>query len=408
MPLLIVREDITNIKCDAVVDPILKGCVPGCEAEKAICSAAGDELLAYRDEISKATVLKPVITPGFKLPAEHIIHTEYPLWRGGKYGERAALRVYFSVIFNEASKRKYTRVAVPLVTGCVGAMPESIALPETVTAISKCIDSMEEDIIVYLSIPNDKVYDIKGKIFSEIDSYIESHYDEFETEKIGDIDSLSYSEDGAEKLQLPKKSDENASFFKPMRSVREPHTYMGKSSRAKGKENDIHNVFCSYSVADSPYAKEIAAKISNSSILWEDDESEIDKVLKRKEKSFALTLFDYICAKNISEVEAYKRANVTKQTYSKLKSVNHKPSKETVLAFAIALHLTLDETNHLLRTAGMCLSHSDKFDLIVEYFIKSERHVSIHDINIVLDKYTSRSLSSDRDKVACRETKKTS
>ena len=110
----------------------------------------------------------------------------------------------------------------------------------------------------------------------------------------------------------------------------------------------------------------------------------LDEALRSMDKGFAETLFDYIDAKGMTDVDCYKRANIDRKTFSKIKcSKTYKPSKVTVLSFAIALRLTLDETNHLLNTVGMSLSRSSKFDVIVEYFIKNGKY-NIYEINETL------------------------
>ena len=110
----------------------------------------------------------------------------------------------------------------------------------------------------------------------------------------------------------------------------------------------------------------------------------LESVLREMDKGFAETLFAYIDAKGMKDVDCYKRANIDRKTFSKIKCTKgYRPSKETVLSFAIALELTLEETNHLLNTVGFSLSHSSKFDLIVEYFIKIGRY-DIHEINETL------------------------
>ena len=111
----------------------------------------------------------------------------------------------------------------------------------------------------------------------------------------------------------------------------------------------------------------------------------LESMLDRMDEGFAKTLFEYIDMKGLSDVEAYKRSNVGKKTFSKIKcSSDYHPSKITAVSFAIGLRLNLKETRRLLATAGMCLSRSNKFDVIIEYFITSGNYKSIFDVNEVL------------------------
>ncbi len=108
--------------------------------------------------------------------------------------------------------------------------------------------------------------------------------------------------------------------------------------------------------------------------------SPIEELLSKIDDTFAVTLLKLIDLKGLTDVECYKKANVSKQTWYKiLNDGNYTPSKNTVLSFAIALELSIEETNHLLKTVGFTLSKSITFDLIVEYFIKNK----VYDIMLI-------------------------
>ena len=106
--------------------------------------------------------------------------------------------------------------------------------------------------------------------------------------------------------------------------------------------------------------------------------------LKHQDDTFAVTLLKLIDKKHITEVQCYKRANVSKKTFWKINNdPKYKPSKPTVLAFAIALELSLSETEDLLRTVGFSLSHSSTFDMIIEFYIRKGIY-DIYEINAAL------------------------
>ena len=103
--------------------------------------------------------------------------------------------------------------------------------------------------------------------------------------------------------------------------------------------------------------------------------------------NFAVTLLKLIDIRGITDVECYKKANVSKQTWYKIMNEkDYKPSKNTVISFAIALELSLKETKHLLSTVGFALSKSSKFDIIIEYFLLNEEY-NIFTINETLFKF---------------------
>lgn len=129
-------------------------------------------------------------------------------------------------------------------------------------------------------------------------------------------------------------------------------------------------------------------EISNSEITFDD-------LFNKLDKSFSESLLSLIDKRNMSDVETYKKANISKAHFSKIRShKEYRPTKTTVLAFCIALSLSLDECIKLLEKAGFSLSNSSKLDLIVKYFIKHKNY-DIYEINNVLFEYDQTLLGSN-------------
>lgn len=316
MPLKIIRQDITKIKCDAIVNPTDPKYSHGGGVDEAIHTAAGEELSRACLAQKPLGVGEAVMTPAFALPCRHVIHTVGPRWLGGSCDEEALLRTCYKAVLALAESHNCRSLAIPLIASGTFGFPKDRVLKIAVDVIGDFL--LSHDMLVYIVVYDKSAYAISEKLFSDVISFLG--------------DACVDNEFG----NLPKCSDTD--FDAPMMCQCAP----------------------------------IGAKT-------------LEDMLREMGRGFAETLFSYIDQKGMTDVECYKRANVDKKTFSKIKcNKNYKPSKITALSFAIALRLNLEETTHLLNTIGMSLSRSSKFDVIIEYFITTGNYKNIFDVNETL------------------------
>ena len=315
MPLQIVRNDITKMKCDAIVNAANSTLLGGGGVDGAIHKAAGKGLLFECMKLGGCKTGEAKITGGYNLPCKYIIHTVGPVWKGGHFGEEKLLRSCYRESLLLAKKNDCESVAFPLISAGVYGYPKDKALQVAVDEISSFL--FENDMTVYIVVFDQKSFNISQKLASDIREYIDECY----VEKHAAMESIRLT------------------MMPPM------------------------------AVSDT------ASKESLDSL---------DNALKQIDESFSQMLLRKIDEKGMTDSECYKKANVDRKLFSKIRSdIHYKTSKNTAIAFAIALELDLDETKELLMKAGFALSHSNKFDIIIEYFIVNSNY-NIFEINEVL------------------------
>lgn len=321
MPFEIVRNDIVNMKVDAIVNTANPRPIIGAGTDKAVHDKAGARLLLARKEIGNIVVGEAAITPAFDLDANYVIHTAGPIWKDGRSGEEELLASCFRSSLGIAKKKDCESIAFPLIsTGSYG-FPKPIALQIAVREISSFL--MENEMQVYFVVFEKQSFELSEKLFKSVSSYIDENY-------VSDKMNLEY---GTSKLR-----------------------------RRDYEEMLLH---------ESSY--EITSKMPN-----------LDGMLNNLDRGFSETLLDLIDRTGKKDSEIYKKANVDRKLFSKIRNnADYRPSKTTAIAFAIALELNMDETNDLLSKAGLALSQSSKFDVIVRYFIENKKY-DIFELNSVL------------------------
>jgi O-acetyl-ADP-ribose deacetylase (regulator of RNase III) len=316
MPLEIIRNDITKVHADAIVnaaDPSLLG---GGGTDGAIHKAAGPGLLAECKSLGGCKAGEAKITKGYDLPAKYVIHTVGPVWHDGSSGEEKVLSDCYKNSLKLAKQHKLESVAFPLISSGTFGYPRDKALSAAISAIGEFL--LKNDMTVYLVVYDSASFMLSEKLFSSIKQYIDDNYIE-----------------------------EQASNF-----VR-------------------------YSIR-----KNLVREYPNTAVFR--SERSLDDVVRNLDETFSQMLLRLIDEKGMKDSETYKKANIDRKLFSKIRNdIYYKPSKQTAVAFAVALELNLDETRDLLGRAGFALSRSCHFDIIIQYFIEHDNY-DIFEINEAL------------------------
>lgn len=351
MPLQIIRHDITKIKCDAIVCPTDRRLSGSGGADAAIHLAAGKAMDEHCCSIGSLSVGEAIITPAYNMTnCNLVIHVAGPEWRGGLNGERVLLKSCYLEALKLAVENDCESIAFPLIASGTYGYPKEKVLKVAIEVISAFLD--DHDLEVYILVYDKTAYRISQHLMNDIETFIDNFY----VEMNASIGSFFREEKNYEKYKEDGIPD---GYFETAKRLIEPSA-VPKAPKRRGKKEE----------------SDVCANVA------------LPDMLKDMDKGFAKTLFEYIDQRELTDVEAYKRANVNRKLFSKIKcDPNYRPSKTTVISFAIGLHLNMQETKHLLWTAGFALSRANKFDIIIEYFILTGEYKTIHDVNEVLYQY---------------------
>lgn len=328
MPFEIVRNDIVNMRVDAVVNTANPDPVIGSGADAGIHKKAGPGLLAARKEIGCMGFGEAAATPGFGLYAQYVIHTVGPVWIDGKHREEQILSSCYREALALAKRNRCESIAFPLIAAGNDGFPKALALQIAVREISSFL--MENEMRIYLVVFEKEAFALSEKVFKSVSSYIDENY----------IRGKTRDEYGTE----------NAS------SVHFRMRRIWESLKLGGREADD-------ACADGAPEKRFAAPMAAAS---PQQKSDWDTLLKGLDAGFSETLLQLIDRTGKKDSEIYKKANVDRKLFSKIRNnMDYRPSKTTALAFAFALELSYEEARDFIGRAGFALSHSSKFDVIV-------------------------------------------
>ena len=361
MPFKIIRNDITKVKADAIVNTVNPYGFIGRGVETAIYNAAGSEALL--EERRKIGILYPGdvgITPAFNLYAKYIIHVSGPVWKDGRSNELDLLRQCYDKALHMAVENNCKSIAFPLLATGTYRFPEEIGVAIAVEAFTEFLK--EYEIEIFLVVFGSDAVRVSGTLVDKVTEFIDDDY----VAAANATEYLTVDED-----------DEEWYDYKEL-------PYLNRKEREIGVSESQHEYGTSPLNIPDFLRKKKAENVSES----------LEDVLKKiYTESFEKHLQQLINKKGLKNSEVYATSNISKQYFSKLLKGKVKPSKEKVLALAVGLKLNIDETVDFLRIAGYALSPISQTDKVVEYFIKNKDY-NVIKIDIVLFDFGLEPLSS--------------
>ena len=337
MPLHIVHNDITKMKTDIIVNAANTNLLPGGGVCGAIFKQAND--LRLEEECKRLAPINigdAVITNAYNLPSRYIIHAVGPVYKDGMHNEKELLVSAYNNALALTIKHKCHSISFPLISSGIYGYPKEDALDIAVNTISSFLENHELD--VYLVVFDRTSVSLSEKLYNHIEHYIQTYFVE-------------------ERFTRRLTIESEYTFNTPTVSKKKSKSiYIPSIS-----QNDDDNIFESCESTRS-----------------------LDDLLNMIDETFSEMMLRLIDEKGYTDSEIYKRANIDRKLFSKMRTQKHyHPSKKTVLALSIALRLSLDETTDFLNKAGYSLSNSQKSDIIIRYFIENKDY-NIYTINEAL------------------------
>ena len=342
MPLKIIRNDITKMETEAIVNTANKHVAVGDGCDTAVYDAAGYwQLLEYREKyIGEVPEGEVFITPGFKLPSKYIIHAVSPRYRGGDKGEEEKLRSCYRKSLELAEQHDIKSIAFPLIATGSFRYPKEKGMRIALDEINAFL--LKSDMLIYLVVFDVEGTELAKKISPDLEEYINLHY-------IG------------EKIYFA--------------SVSTPVPTAPKRQAKKSISKSISDISAA------------ASKEKKAFYFEEQQQEELKNRVSHISDTFSQYLMYLIKSKNLKNVEVYTAALIDRKNFSKIKNnKDYQPKKFTALCLCVGAKLSLDETKDLLTRAGYALSPSDKTDIIFSYFIENQIYDMI-EIDIQLEAY---------------------
>ena len=335
MSFKIMRSDPAAVRADAVVITTGREPVPGTGTDQNIYEAGDSRrILEARKRIGVIEPGHAAVTRSYGLLSRYLIHTVVPVWQGGGSGELETVRSCYRESLRLARKVMCRTAAFPLFPKDGEGYPGDKVLEIAVSCFKEYLNEHEMDIYLMIASTDDIV--IPEAEDMGIDTFIRKSFRKSFREPV--MESASYA-------PSPRRGRESA----------RPHGALAGSSFQRDKMR-----------ASQPSLSYFMTHVG---------------------ENFREMLLRLIDEKGFSDPYVYKKANLDRKLFSKIRcNPDYCPSRKTVIALAIALELTLDETSDLLSRAGYAFSPGSKADLIVEFCILNKIY-DIFEVDMLLFKY---------------------
>lgn len=386
MAFMIVRNDITKMDTEAIVNTANDHATVGTGCDIAVYNAAGyEELLAYRTEqIGFVPEGDAFITPGFKLQAKYIIHAVSPHYMGGNEGEEEKLRSCYKKSLQLAKENEIRSIAFPLISTGGFGYPKEEGMRIAIDEINAFLLNNEMDI--YLVVFDETANDFGKRLFPDLEEYIDRNYvDKKHDEEYGEAFF------GAARSESAYYDRRVGAAPPPMASVAMPQVDMAQAAKPSG----LGSIFKKRHIKESAHMMEADMMASDVGEAFESPdfdfetqhENKLEERMKHLSDTFSQYLMYLIQEKKMENADVYKRAIIDKKVFSKIKNnVDYHPQKLTALCLCVGAKLNLDESKDLLARAGYALSPCDKTDIIFSYFIENEIYDMI-ELDIQLEEH---------------------
>ena len=405
MPFELIRNDITTMKVDAIVNSANPSLLGGGGLDGAVHRAAGPGLAKACARLHGCNTGEARITRGYHLPARYVIHTVGPVWHGGDHGEAEMLASCYRSSLELAQKHRCRSIAFPLIATHAYGFPKDQAMTIALDVISRFL--MDHDMMIYLVLFGSTEFLTGRRLYRDVREYVDDRYvQEHVNDRLESRREQLWQKDEKAGLQLDLELGAAPDLFSEG-SLREDA--FSDEAFPDAAPSFSESAFSSGGMPAAPMAappekrekqRRDAAQpmpdlrpkkaASPSRPVHAPSEAPMaappdwDKLLSRTDEGFSESLLRLIDEKGMTDTECYKRANFDRKLFSKIRSnPAYRPTKPTVFAFAVALRLSLGETRDLLERAGFALTHSSRFDIIMEYFILNGIY-DIYEINEVL------------------------